>query len=336
MLETLKEMCNLNGTSGHEDKIREYIISKIGSHPYRVDPLGNLIVEVKGNKRAKNKLMICAHMDEVGIIATSILENGLIKFITVGGIDAAILVGKSVVFENGTTGVIGIKPTHLSFGEDKTTVPPLDSLLIDIGCDTKSDTAKFVEIGDTAVFTNNFVTMGDKLLSKAIDDRAGCAIMLELIKEGLEYDTVFAFTVQEEVGLRGAKTATFSIDPEYAIVLEATTAADIIDVEESEQVCVLGKGAAVSFMDRATIYNPALFRTAFELAKENNIKIQPKTKVAGGNDAGSVHCSRGGVYTLTVNTPCRYIHSNSCVCHKDDLFSAKQLTKILAEHFANV
>lgn len=335
MLDILKELCAIDGTSGHEDKVREYIINHIGDNEYTVDNLGNLIVEVKGKKRAKNKVMLCAHMDEVGIIATSILDNGMIKFITVGGIDAAILVGRAVRFTNGTVGIIGIKPTHLSFGDAKNTVPDTDTLLIDIGCDKKADTLEFVKPGDTAVFTNNFVEMGNKLLSKAIDDRAGCAVMLSLIKQGFEYDCTCVFSVQEEVGLRGAKTATFTVNPDYAIVLEATTAADIIDVPESESVCILGKGAAVSFMDRATIYNPALFKKAFELAEENNIKIQPKTKVAGGNDAGSVHCSRGGVHTLTINTPCRYIHSPSCVCDKTDLNNAMKLTKVMLEHFAD-
>ncbi len=336
MLDTLKELCAVDGTSGHEDKVREYIINHIGNHPYSVDNLGNLIVEVKGKKEAKNKVMLCAHMDEVGIIATNILDNGMIKFITVGGIDAAILVGRAVKFENGTVGIIGIKPTHLSFGDAKNTVPDADTLLIDIGCESKEDALKYVKHGDTAVFTSNFVEMGDKLLSKAIDDRAGCAVMLSLIKQGFETSCTCVFSVQEEVGLRGAKTATFSVDPDYAIVLEATTAADIIDVPESESVCILGKGAAVSFMDRATIYNPALFKKAFELADENSIKIQPKTKVAGGNDAGSVHCSRGGVHTLTINTPCRYIHSPSCVCDKNDLENAMKLTKVMAEYFAYV
>ncbi len=336
MLDILKELCAIDGTSGHEDKVREYIINHIGSHKYTVDNLGNLIVEVKGKKSPKNKVMLCAHMDEVGIIATNILDNGMIKFITVGGIDAAVLVGRAVKFENGTVGIVGIKPIHLSNGDAKNTVPDIDTLLIDIGCTNKEETLKYVKHGDTAVFTNHFVEMGNKLLSKAIDDRAGCAIMLELIKQGFEYDCTCVFSVQEEVGLRGAKTATFTVNPDYAVVLEATTAADIIDVDESDSVCILGKGAAVSFMDRATVYNPSLFKKAFELAHEHSVKIQPKTKVAGGNDAGSVHCSRGGVHTLTINTPCRYIHSPSCVCDKTDLENALKLTKVMAEYFANV
>jgi len=233
MNELIKTLCCLDGTSGREDKIREYIISQIGENEYEIDPLGNLIVRVKGRNRAKNTVMLCSHMDEVGVIATFIRPDGTIKFFTVGGIQSTALLGKTVRFENGVIGAIGVKPVHLLNKDERETAPDTESLYIDIGAENKEAAEKLVSPGDTAVFTSEFTLMGDKIASKAIDDRAGNAVMLKMIKEGVEYDAVFCFNTQEEVGLRGAKTSTFSAKPDYAIVLEATTAADVIDAENS-------------------------------------------------------------------------------------------------------
>ena len=334
MLELLAELCSLDGTSGSEERVREYILSQLPGCEYHVDALGNLIVSVKGKKRAKNRVMLCAHMDEVGVMATFISADGTIKFNTVGGIRPAVLVGKSVRFTNGTVGVIGIKPVHLCTEDEKNTLPDVGAMCIDIGADSREQALERVAPGDTAVFTSEYTRMGDKILSKAIDDRAGCAVMLDMIKKGVEYDMTFCFNVQEEVGLRGAITSTYAVSPDYAIVLESTTAADIADVPEEKQVCVLGRGAAVSFMDNATVYDPALFRKAFEIAEANGIKAQPKTMIAGGNDAGSVHKSGAGVKTLTINLPCRYIHSASCVCDRRDLTEVRALAEKVGEYFA--
>ena len=334
MLDLLKQLCMLDGTSGHENAVRDYIISQLNGAPYRVDALGNLIVEAKGKQPAKNKVMLCAHMDEVGVTATFIKSDGAVKFSTVGGISPAVLLGRQVRFEGGAVGVIGVKPVHLCGEEEKNALPDAADMAIDLGADTREQAEALVRPGDTAVFTSEYTMMGDKILSKAIDDRAGCAIMLDMIRKGVAYDTVFCFNVQEEVGLRGAAVSAFSVAPDYALVLEATTAADIIDAPEEKQVCVLGRGPAISFMDNATVYDPALFKKALALAEENGIPAQPKTMVAGGNDAGSVHKSRAGLRTLTVSVPCRYIHSASCVCDKNDVLATRQLAEKLNEYFA--
>ena len=157
-----------------------------------------------------------------------------------------------------------------------------------------------------------------------------------MIEEGIDYDAHFAFLVQEEVGLRGAGPAAFTIKPDYAIVLEATTASDVAFVSDEDSVCIQGKGAVVSFMDRSTIYNRDLFKGAFGIAANNNINIQPKTTVAGGNDAGAIHKSNGGIYTLTVSLPCRYIHSGTSVADKRDMEDCFKLAKALLEEYANV
>ena len=334
MLDLLQELCALDGASGREAAVREWIVSRLNGAPYRVDAMGNLIVEVKGKQPAKNRVMICAHMDEVGVIATFIKTDGTVKFTTVGGITPAALLGRQVRFEGGAVGVIGVKPVHLCGDEEKNTLPNVNDMYIDLGADSRAAAEKLIAVGDTAVFTSEYTLMGEKILSKAIDDRAGCAIMLDMIRQGVAYDTVFCFNTQEEVGLRGSGVSAFSVDPDYAIVLEATTAADLIGAPEEKQVCVLGRGAAVSFMDNATVYDPALFRQAFAVAAENGIAIQPKTMVAGGNDAGSIHKSRAGVRTITVNVPCRYIHSASCVCDKNDLLAARKLAEKIGEAFA--
>ena len=336
MINTIKELSLLNGTSGRETKIREYIISKIdGKCDWHTDALGNIIAFKKGQKTPSHKVMLDAHMDEVGIIVTYITSDGMIRFSPVGGIDTKVLLARQIIFDNGTLGVVGIKPIHLSKGDERTKIPDADSLYIDIGADSKEDAEKYVKIGDTGVFLSDFVEFGDnKIKGKALDDRVGCAVLLDMINSDLEYDTYFSFSVQEEIGLRGATTSAYGINPDYAIVLETTTAADLIDVPEHKKVCKLGEGATVSFMDRSTLYSKELFDTAFRVAAEKDIKIQPKTVIAGGNNAGAIHKARAGIKTITINTPCRYLHSPSCVCDTRDIENVRKLAEALLTVFA--
>lgn len=336
MLETLKELCQINGISGDEKKVREYIISRIeGKCEYKVDPMGNILAFKKGKNTPKNKVMISAHMDEVGFIVTYICDNGCLKFTNVGGVDPKIAVGRAVKVGD-TVGVIGNKVLHLTKGDEEKTVPTLDKLYIDIGAKDKEEAEKYVSVGDPVYFDSDFVPFGDgKIKAKAIDDRFGCTIMLKLIESELEFDCNFAFLVQEEVGCRGAAPAVFSIRPDYAIVLESTTASDIAGVSEENSVCVQGKGAVVSFMDRSTIYNRDLFKGAFALAKEKGIPVQTKTTVAGGNDAGAIHKACEGVYTIAVSLPCRYIHSGTSVGDTKDMTACFDLAKALYEQYAN-
>ncbi|MBR5234229.1 MAG: M42 family metallopeptidase [Clostridia bacterium] len=336
MIDTIKELSLLCGTSGRETTVREYIISKIdGKCEWHKDALGNIIAFKKGKNEAAHKVMLDAHTDEVGVIVTFITSDGMLKFSPVGGIDTKVLLARQIVFDNGTVGVVGIKPIHLSKGDEKTKIPDADSLYIDIGAASKEEAEKYIKPGDTGVFMSDFVEFGDnKIKGKALDDRVGCAVMLDMINSELPYDAYFSFSVQEEIGLRGAATSAFGIDPEYAIVLETTTAADLIDVPEHKKVCKLGEGAAVSFMDRSTLYNKELFDTAFRVAEEKDIKVQPKTVIAGGNNAGAIHKSRAGIKTLTINTPCRYLHSASCICDKNDIESVRKLAEAVLCEFA--
>lgn len=338
MFDYLKELCLLNSTSGREERVREYIISKIGNKgKVTVDPMGNLIVFVKGENRAKNRVMISAHMDEVGFIVTYITNDGYIKIAPVGGIDEKVVFSENlVVGEKEIHGVVCVKPVHLCQKGEDDKCPKIKDMYIDIGAKSREEAEKYVKSGDSAYFDSDYVEFGEnKIKAKALDDRFGCALMLRMIDEGVKYDTYFAFLVQEEVGCRGAKAAAYSIAPDYSIVIESTTAADTGDNDEMHFVCVQGEGAVVSYMDRSTVYNRELFNLSRTVAENNSIKWQTKTAVAGGNDAGAIHLSGGGVYTLAISIPCRYIHSASCVADKRDMESVFELAVKMNEVFAN-
>lgn len=333
MKDLLRELCLIDGVSGDEAAVREYIIEKIKDVcTYSIDPLGSIICFKKGRKTPEKKLMICAHMDEVGFIVTSVKDDGTLTFGEVGGIDASVAIGRPVrVGKDRICGVIGSTAVHNLSKEEREKTPSMSGLYIDIGAADKAEAEKFVNLGDCVYFDSDFTELGgNRVKSKAIDDRAGCAIMIKLLHEELEYDAYFVFNVQEEIGLRGSGASAFSVAPDFAVVLEATTAADIDGVNGAKKVCSLGEGPVVSFMDRSTVYDKELYRLAFEIAGNENLPCQTKTMIAGGNDAGAIHISGRGVRTLAVSVPCRYLHSASCVSEMSDLENSYKLVKKLA------
>lgn len=330
----LRELCLINGTSGDESRVRNAIIEKVKDLcDYRIDNLGNLICFCKGKKSADKKLMIAAHMDEVGFIVTYINEDGTLCFNEVGGVDTSVVIGRQVtVGSDAISGVIGATAIHNLSKEQRESTPKYSDMYIDIGAESREDAEKIVSLGDSVHFDSEFTQLGKKYIkAKAIDDRAGCAAMIKLMREGVEYDTYFVFNVQEEVGLRGSMASAFSVAPDFAIVLEATTASDIDGVGGAKRVCSLGNGPVVGFMDRSTLYDKELYRMAFDIADELEIPCQTKTMIAGGNDSGAIHISRGGVRTIAVSVPCRYIHSPSCVINAEDLENTLILTRELAK-----
>lgn len=331
----LEQLCSLYGISGNEEAVRERILQEIT--PYattvEVDALGNIIAFKKGEQPAKTKLMLSAHMDEVGLIITDITDEGLLKFATVGGIDKRILCGKQV-WINGHYGVIGGKPIHLMKGDEREKAVPVEELSIDIGAGSKEEAEQAVSLGDVAGFVSAFDQEGAMIRGRALDDRVGCAILIGLMKRNLPYDITFVFCVQEEIGLRGARTAAYAVKPQAAIVVESTTAADIAGVEKGNEVCCLGDGPVVPFMDRSTIYDREYYQLAFALAEKENIPCQTKRAIAGGNDAGAIHVSRGGVRTISVSLPCRYLHAPMGMIVKDDFHAAEKLVWSLALHIA--
>lgn len=333
MLNNLRRLCAINGISGRENLIADEIERQIADYcTCRRDALGSLIAEKKGAQRAKHKLMLSAHMDEVGMIVTDITPDGLLRIASVGGVDPRVVLGRSVIVGEGLPGVIGTKAMHMQSAEERGTAVGFDQLYIDIGAKGREEAEQAVTRGESVCFDSPFLEYGNGFVKgKAIDDRFGCALLIELIRSELPYDATFVFCTQEEIGLRGAKAAAYTVNPDFAIVCEATTAADILDVPAGQQVCRLGEGAVVSFMDHHTMYDKELYRLAFETAQERQIKCQTKTMVAGGNDAGAIHTSRGGVRTMAVSIPCRYLHSPSCVIQKADMESCLSLVRAMAE-----
>ena len=336
MLNILKGLCLLDGVSGNESKVAEYIVNEIA--PYAecyIDPLGNVIAHKKGTSSAKKRVLFDAHMDEVGLIITGIKDDGMLTFSCVGGINTEVLLAKRVKIGN-VFGVICVKPIHMLSGDEKKKLPDKEGLLIDIGASSKAEAEQYIEIGDTAVFDSDYIEFGDnKIKAKAIDDRLGCAILIDIIKSDLPFDAWFSFSVQEEVGLRGAKTATFSVDPDFAIAIEATTACDIIDTPDNKSVCKLNEGAVVSFMDGSTLYEKTLFDASINTAKNSGKKIQVKRGTSGGNNAGAIHLTKSGVRTVALSIPCRYLHSPECVIDKRDIESVKDIAIALFEQMAD-
>lgn len=332
----LKELCLLNGISGREKSVREYIISNIPSDcKYSVDILGNIIVEKSGKNRAKKKVMLSAHMDEVGFMVSYITSDGYIKIAPVGGIDERVVFGRRVSV-SGISGVIGSKALHHLSADELYKVPKCEDMFVDIGADTAKQAGEYVRLGDEVNFVSEYTEFGDGFIkAKALDDRVGCQILLDILASEQPYDLTVCFVVQEEIGTRGSAVAAYNVMPDYAIVLECTTAADIPDTPEHKKVCKLGNGAVVSYMDRGTVYDFELYKKAFSIAEKNGIKCQTKTVVAGGNDAAAIHKSGRGVRTAAISVPTRYIHSPSCVAKKEDIEAAAKLARLLAGELAN-
>ena len=323
MVNTLKTLCALSGVSSFEDEVRNYIRERVAPFATElcVDTMGNLIVFKKGAKATGNKLMLCAHMDEVGLIVKSITEDGYLKFGCVGGIDRRVLLGKRVALgDKKVTGIIGLKAIHLTTAEERKKVPKLEEYYIDIGVKDRESAEKLVNIGDCGVFVSDVVEFGDGMLkAKAIDDRVGCAVLVRLLEEDLPMDCTFVFSVQEEVGTRGAFGAAFSVTPEIAMVLEGTTAADNPALDECCQVCWPGKGPVISWMDGGAIYDRELFELLRDLADKNGVPWQMKHYLAGGTDASAIQRTKAGVRVTGISAAVRYLHAPSSVASISDM-----------------
>ena len=334
-IELLRELCGRFGPSGCEGEVAEYIAKRIAPlcDSYCIDRMGNLLCLIRtGDSDASDRLrvMISAHMDEVGVMVTEICENGLLRFDTVGSINVPVLEGRAVTLGdeiNRLPGLIASKAIHHVKREDRNKVTPRDQLYIDIGVSSREEAEKLVSIGTFGVFDSEFYRFGKDgayVKAKALDDRMGCASMMIMMEElranppRNNLDLYFCFTVREEFGGAGARVAAQKLAPEISIVLESTTAADLPDVAESRQVAHLGRGVALSMMDRSTIYDRPLLELGLALAKERGIPAQIKQFVSGGNDSGVIHKSGTGVRAMALSVPTRYIHSASCVAALED------------------
>lgn len=351
-LKLLEKLTLIFGPSGYEDDVLDAIEKEIS--PYvkdiRRDKIGNLIAFVPGRSSEK-KLMISAHMDEVGFMICDITESGMLRFEAIG-IDPRVLCGKNISIKplgkektELVNGIIASKAIHLMEKDDREKATPVSKMVIDIGAKSYDEASKLVSVGDYATFDAPFLCFGEDdrmICAKAIDDRAGCAAQCEMIKTLAEenivpaFDTYFAFTTREETGISGARSAAYSIDPDYAIVLEATAIGDIQDAPPEMKVAFCGNGPTISMMDRGTIYPQEFTAFAADLAEKAGIKYQYKQYVSGGNDAAKIHKVRNGVRTLALSLPCRYLHTPSNVIDSRDYFEIIRLALEITKNMETV
>jgi len=330
MDELLKRLTEAHGVSGDEGEIRDILkIESAGlADEVSIDKMGNLIAFKKGTKGGK-KLMLCAHMDEVGLIIHSIADNGTLKFSTVGSIDPRVLISKKVrIGKKKIPGILGLKAIHLQEPEERKTIVKTKQLYIDIGAKSRDEALKIVNIGDYAAFDVEYLPFGQgRIKAKALDDRLGCSVLLDVLKNRYPCDLYACFTVQEEIGTRGAGVAAFNIKPSMALIIEGTTCSDVPGVDEHMRSTKLGKGPAITVMDRTSYSNKDMVNKLIETAKNENIPYQMKESVTGGNDAGAIHVSGEGIKTAVVSVPCRYIHSPNSVADMNDYYSTSRLVE---------
>jgi endoglucanase len=335
--DTLELLSNEIGPSGREKAVRNRLreLFPDPSDRFSVDALGNAYVYRAGTgEEPRLRVLVAAHMDEVGFMVTRVEKSGLLRFEPVGGLDARQLLAKRVVIgDDRVPGVIGAQPPHLLDEEDERRVPKMESLAIDIGAVSDTEARAKVSEGDYGAFATRFSVLSEQespgpagagwptVLGKAFDDRAGCSVLVELLRDRYPVDLIGAFTVQEEVGLRGARVAAFREAPDAAIVLEGTVCDDLPLPEEEDDTPVtrLGGGPAVTLMDRRHVSHPGLLRLLEETAAAENIAIQYKAPGIGATDAGAVHLAHAGVPAITVATPCRYIHGPAAILNLNDL-----------------
>jgi putative aminopeptidase FrvX len=325
----LSRLSNAFGPSGCEQEVRQVVLDAIADKvdEVQVDHLGNVIALQKGTGCPGHKVMVAAHMDEVGLMITHADESGLLHFTKVGGIDDRVLPAKAVrVGATKVPGVIIMKPVHLIKRSERDQVVAYDQMAIDIGTSSKAEAERLVKKGDYAVFDVHFEDLGDVVKGKAFDDRAGCAVLVSLVERGpYPFDFYAVFTTMEEVGLRGARVAGFSVMPDAAFVLEGTICDDGPKEQDVSPTTVVGKGPAISPMDRSVIADRRLIRLLVETAEAEGIPYQFKQPGKGSTDAGAIHLARTGVPSVPVSVPSRYIHSPVCVLGKSDLENAVRL-----------
>ncbi len=325
----LKELCGASGVSGDEWEIRDVIASHLKGCEVVVDAMGNLLATRRGGKG--RKILLAAHMDEVGLIISGIDDNGFLRFKTIGGINTDVLLGKKVyIGQKKVPGIVGICAVHLQSKTQRAEAVEEKDMYIDIGALSREEAESAVSLGDTAVFPPHFEEFGDNLIdARAIDDRAGCAVLINLLKK--QYDDIHlccAFTAQEEVGTRGAQAAAEYFRPDLAVVVESTFCSDIFPTDYTGHITTLGKGPALTFMDRTATPDKALVSSLSLTAKLHKIPWQYKRTAGGGTDAGVISRAVEGVPTAILALPCRNLHSPSCVISKDDYENLEKLLDV--------
>jgi putative aminopeptidase FrvX len=330
-MELLKKLCEAHGVPGREEAVRTLVVSELKKicDEIRTDALGNVIALKKGNGRGP-KVMLAAHMDEIGFLVSHIDEkSGFLRIDPVGGFDPRVLMAQRVIVhtEKGDLiGIIGSKPPHILTEEERKKPLELKDLFIDLGLPA-DEVKKRVSIGDFITLQQDFADVGNLVSCKALDDRVGVYVMIEAVKKAKKHvcDIYAVATTQEEVGVRGARVSSFNVAPDIGVALDVTVASDVPGVGEHEHVSKLGAGVAIKIKDSLSISNPKLVRTMRQIAEQKKIKYQLEILPRGGTDAGAIQMTREGVAAITLSIPTRYLHSVVEAAHKDDIQAAIDL-----------
>jgi len=342
MYALLKDLTDVCGVSGFEDEVRQVIVEKLReySDEVTIDAFGNVIAKIKGEDEGF-RVMLAAHMDEIGLMVKHIEKNGFIRFTPVGGVNPLTIIGQRVIIQTRKgkiKGVIGMKPPHLLSPEEAKKVPEIKNLFIDVGASSRDEVEKLgIRIGDVAVIDRTIDRLGNKKIvtGRAFDDRVGVAVMVDTMRRiygsKLNCSVYAVATVQEEVGCRGAQVAAFRINPTMAIAIDVTAANDVAGVSEQEYVTRVGAGPAIKVMDGARgaflglIAHPKVRELLVRVAEEEKIPYQLEVLVGGSTDAATIHLVREGVPSGVVSIPTRYIHSSTEVLSLDDAVNAAKL-----------
>lgn len=334
-LDLLRRLSEARGVSGDEGRVRRILVDAVGDRleDLRADAIGNLYgrrsaVGVPSGGRPAPRVMLAAHMDEVGLMVTRVGRDGLLGVDAVGGLDARVLAGQAVlVGTEGLPGVIGLKPVHLSSAGERERPPRIEDLRVDIGVDGGDAAEGLVTLGDAVTFATAFQDLGPTLLGKAFDDRGGCAVLCAILDQAYPVTLEAVFTAQEEVGLRGAQVAAHRLAPDCAIVLECGTTDDTPKDRDDTPVMRLGQGPAITVMDRSMIADQRLVAHLLAVAEAEGIPCQVRAPKGGGTDGGRIHLARAGVPTVVVSMPCRYLHAPASLLAKSDMLHTIALVR---------
>lgn len=334
----MRDICEIAGAPGFEDRIRNLVLKELKGlvDNIRIDNMGNVIAKKEGKER--KKVMVAAHMDEIGFIVTHIDDNGFLRFHTLGGFDPKTLTSQRVIVhgKKDLIGVMGSKPIHIMSPEERNKAPKIKDYFIDLGM-PKKEVEKFIEIGNPITRERQLIEMGECVNCKSIDNRVSVFILIETLKKlknkKLPYDLFAVFTVQEEVGIRGANVSSLDIQPDFGFGLDTTIAFDTPGAAAHEKVTVLGDGAGIKIMDASTICDHRMVSYMKDIALKRRIKWQPEILTAGGTDtAGVQRMTAGGSIAGAVSIPTRHIHSVIEMAHKKDIIAAIELLSACIEN----
>jgi putative aminopeptidase FrvX len=329
MNELLKNLTEAVGVASYENEVRLLILDLIKKHvdEWHVDAIGNIIALKKGTGASDLRVLVDAHMDEVGLMITGYDTNGTLKFETVGGFNDRTLLGKVVqIGSQKITGVIGARPIHLLTGSQRDSVVKKDTMRIDIGAKNKDAASGKVKVGELAAFVTEYEEVGSCAIGKSFDDRAGCAALVELLKgKPYPFDLYASFSVQEEVGLRGAAVVGYSVDPDAAIVLECTPAYDLPTKDDTSPNVALGKGPSIYVMDGVTIQDPRVVSHITRTAVSKNIPFQIRKPGGGGTNTASIQRSQSGIPAATIAVPGRHAHTPTMMINLEDYANVVKL-----------